>query len=164
MPQNVMVTYVTYFLLSCCEVLLAFPVAPSRSNNAVSNESQRNLTAFVEVSHMGHSGLCIQPTKKLNSFETGCNSSIVFEFQKNRIPQLLPHVNCISNFPIVGNVKRSVCEVAKYLLPVLYRTNREDDSILYKAEWESVTVACVRSMVSSLAISSSEYLTAEEYQ
>ena len=158
------------FMVFYGEQLLALPFQTLHGERTVQNPGELSSSAeqmqwimddgfdlsssVVNVSTINDDQACIPPVIDTGFIDMGCKSKIVYDdFQENRLPQMIPQIKCVSSLPALryrSRHARIVCKEVTYSLPVIYRTETKDDSVLqYKSSIDNISVACIRSRQTS---------------
>lgn len=157
-------TFAVYFI-SCWGTFAAFPqfteqqqqdrqrIEPIDGEIVVQTSdhiTKEQISMMVAVSKTNNdSQICFPPVTTVAGIVHGCFSKIEYDFQIDRIPQVLPQIRCRSLLPswtIYKRHMRMTCEEVKYLIPVMYLTGQHGQTSQFESIFNNVSVGCIKSV------------------
>lgn len=155
--------------IGCCSCTVSLPFLPSRQASSTEEVSSgdytslpvrvidheaENFSPLVNISIVKDHGTCAPPDSRIISTDMGCTSETYYgDVQKDRIPQFIPHVRCVSRFPSFKYRTGTfyTCETVRHnvIVILLYHRSTENGISHYKLTLNSVSVACIRSIARS---------------
>lgn len=123
------------------------------------NEQKDNISTLFPVTNENIIKTCLRPVIADDTTFTRCNYKVEYDIQKDRIPQILPSIKCINDFPngfhpqILGREKFSPkCEEVTMLFPALVSEKENNKALIFRSVWNTVSVACIQSTPISFQI------------